>query len=60
MIDPNKLVKCEECGEMTHPRSDGAERCPKHLTLFKPTETVFKSRVIKKSKKKRIDSDAMA
>ena len=27
----DELVKCEECGEWTHPRPDGSKRCPKHL-----------------------------
>ncbi len=34
------LVYCEEstCGEATHPRSDGAKRCPKHYPEAKKSQ----------------------
>jgi hypothetical protein len=44
MSHPDGLVTCEVCGEWTHPRADGSNRCPKHLPEpVKPTPKVKKT-----------------
>ena len=49
----NELIHCELCKELTHPRANGDQICPKHPNSFATTPGLHKkSRVVEFKRKK--------
>ena len=53
----NELIHCELCKELTHPRANGDQICPKHPNSFADTPGLHKKSRVVPFKRKKTEGD---